>query len=431
MADLKKGTQIKTETLKTVTVIEKIGEGGQGQVYKVDYDGEIKALKWYFVRSLRNANEFYANLKENIIAGSPSINFLWPEDITEWKDNTFGYVMDLRPDEYKDFCLFMLAKERFATTKALISAAINIVSAFRELHNRGYSYQDLNDGNFFINPKNGDVLVCDNDNVAPYGENFGVDGKSRYMAPEIVIGKKKPDIHTDRYSLSLILFLLFFNDHPLEGKYTMVPCLTEELEKKFFGSDPIFMFDPNGKNSPVRGINKNPIALWPLYPQYIKDLFLRAFSKEVLEGTKPRIIEKEWLETLIKLRDNIITCSCGEETFISKNDISNCIICGRKIDKILSMNIGRYEIPLVPGNKIYTCHIEDNCDNHTTPEGLIVESKKNPGNFGLKNLSNNSWYASDNEGKKKQVNNKEILKLKDDIKININGQLANICYMEV
>ena len=30
----------------------------------------------------------------------------------------------------------------------------------------GYSYQDLNDGNFFINPQSGDVLICDNDNVA-------------------------------------------------------------------------------------------------------------------------------------------------------------------------------------------------------------------------------------------------------------------------
>ena len=28
------------------------------------------------------------------------------------------------------------------------------------------SYQDLNDGNFFIDPQTGKVLICDNDNVA-------------------------------------------------------------------------------------------------------------------------------------------------------------------------------------------------------------------------------------------------------------------------
>lgn len=37
------------------------------------------------------------------------------------------------------------------------------------LHRHGYSYQDLNDGNFFINPESGDVLICDNDNVMPQG----------------------------------------------------------------------------------------------------------------------------------------------------------------------------------------------------------------------------------------------------------------------
>lgn len=33
-------------------------------------------------------------------------------------------------------------------------------------------------------------MICDNDNVAPYGENLGIAGKCRYMAPEVVIGKR-------------------------------------------------------------------------------------------------------------------------------------------------------------------------------------------------------------------------------------------------
>ena len=59
------------------------------------------------------------------------------------------------------------------------------------------------------------------------------------MAPEVVMGKKRPDIHTDRFSLAVVLYLLLFLNHPLEGKKTMCPCLTEQLERKFYGSEPV------------------------------------------------------------------------------------------------------------------------------------------------------------------------------------------------
>ena len=62
----------------------------------------------------------------------------------------------------------------------------------------------MNDGNFFINPNNGKVLICDNENVAPNGTDTGILGKPRYMAPEIVLGKKMPDNLTDRFSMSAV-----------------------------------------------------------------------------------------------------------------------------------------------------------------------------------------------------------------------------------
>lgn len=171
--------------------------------------------------------------------------------------------MELRSADYKDFGKFLLAKEHFACVSAMITAAILICSNFRILHNKGYSYQDLNDGNFFINPRNGDVLICDNDNVAPSGVNSGIMGKCRYMAPEIVLGKNLPNAQSDRYSLAVILFLLFFGNHPLEGKQIAeTPCMTEKHEKKFYGSTPIFIYDStDSSNRPINGIHNNVIAL--------------------------------------------------------------------------------------------------------------------------------------------------------------------------
>ena len=203
--------------------------------------------------------------------------------------------------EIKEFGDFLLAKVHFKTVAAMIEAVIKICVGFRKLHNKGYSYQDLNDGNFFINPENGDVLICDNDNVAPSGKSTGILGKCRYMAPEIVRGEKLPDAQSDRFSLAVILFLLFFNNHPLEGEQIAnCPCMTEKHEKKFYGSNPIFIYDPqNTNNRPVAGIHVNVINLWSQFPKYVQDVFIDQFSQKALMNANYRITEKEWLEKVL------------------------------------------------------------------------------------------------------------------------------------
>jgi len=198
--DLQKGYTIQTKNFKKVIVDHKLGEGGQGAVYHVEYNGKTKALKWYSGKKFKNPDKFYANLENNIKIGKPTNAFLWPEDLTEYDGEAFGYVMDLRPNDYKDFSRFLIGKEGFSSITAMTNTALHITAGFRALHLKGYSYQDLNDGNFFINPKNGDVLICDNDNVSEFGKNSGIAGKARYMAPEIVAKHAKPDIKTDRFS---------------------------------------------------------------------------------------------------------------------------------------------------------------------------------------------------------------------------------------
>lgn len=174
MAELEQGTIIKLLNGKTCTVDSELGRGGQGIVYLVDYCGGDFALKWY---TRDYSDSFYNNLKRNADSGAPSNAFLWPLAVTEKQKGSFGYIIKLRPRGYREFSDFMLAKVQFSSMAANINAAIKICDAFQKLHIRGLSYQDMNDGNFFINPRNGDVLICDNDNVAPDKTNLGIIGK--------------------------------------------------------------------------------------------------------------------------------------------------------------------------------------------------------------------------------------------------------------
>lgn len=431
MKEFQKGQRIKTVSGGELEVIQKLGEGGQGVVYKVNYNGKPLALKCYFGNKLNNADKFYRNIQNNIKQGTPTGAFLWPLEITEYFEGSFGYLMELRPPEYKDFSLFLLAKVHFANIEALINTALCITNGFRELHNRGYSYQDLNDGNFFVNPKTGDVLICDNDNVAPYGENLGIAGKCRYMAPEVVMGQKRPDSHTDRFSLAVVLYMLLFLNHPLEGKRTMCPCLTEELERKFYGSDPVFVWDPaNDANRPVRGVHTNEIKLWPLYPAFVRKTFEKAFSHEVMVGndTTHRVIEKEWQEVFTTLRDLTIKCSCGSETFIDPSQQScRCINCGKSIERPPILKVKKYHVALAPGKKLYACHVQYDSDDFKEAKGEVISSRNNPSLLGLRNDSNNTWEAILPNGSSKGYPNGQVIKLGKGIKINFgNGNVAEV-----
>lgn len=431
MKEFQKGQKIRVASGGTLEVIQKLGEGGQGIVYKVKYNGKELALKWYFSNKLSDIDKFYMNIQNNIKQGAPTNSFLWPLEITEYFEGSFGYLMELRPPEYKDFSLFLLAKARFASIDAIINAALCITSGFRALHMRGFSYQDLNDGNFFVNPKTGDVLICDNDNVAPYGENLGIAGKCRYMAPEVVMGKKRPDIHTDRFSLSVILYLLLFLNHPLEGKKTMCPCLTEELERKFYGSEPVFVWDPaNDTNRPVRGVHVNEIRFWPVYPKFIHDTFIEAFSYEALVGndTEHRVQEKKWQEIFTELRNVTMRCSCGGETFIDVTKPScHCINCNKEIKRTFVLKVKKYNVVMAPGNKVYACHVIHDSDDFKEVKGEVITSKTDPSIMGLRNDTEMTWNVTLPNGTSKSYVKGQVIKLGTGIKINFgNGNIGEI-----
>ena len=150
MSELKMGDRVRILNGGECKVLAKLGEGGQGIVYKVSYEGKEMALKWYFIEKMKNPKQFYSNLQRNIEQGAPTDSFLWPQELSEYSQGeSFGYHMELRPQQYEDFSRFLLARVRFSSVSALINAGLNMVEGFRALHNRGYSYQDLNDGNFF------------------------------------------------------------------------------------------------------------------------------------------------------------------------------------------------------------------------------------------------------------------------------------------
>ncbi len=416
MADLKIGDEVKIKNGGEAKVLSILGKGGQGTVYEVSFENKKYALKYYHSDS-NLGKAFYDNLASNIKKGAPNESFLWPLKITEIENGRFGYLMKLRPANYTVLTKWFRGKIKFSSYETLIKASINIVQGFRILHNNGYSYQDLNDGGFFIDFNTGDVLICDNDNVAPYGVNLGIGGKQRYMAPEIVVGANVPDKISDRFSMALILFRMFFIEHPLEGTYSTPPCMTKAFQRKYYGEEPIYIMDPKDKrNRPIKGNDKNLRYFWSVYPEYFKKAFERSFSRECLHKKAPRLIEKEWLDVLFRLKGDLIHCpKCGEELFASEGASQFCPDCKHKFQVPYELVLNNVTIPLFDGSKIMLRHVDTSSEDMTTQIAEVVRNKNNSKLFGIKNISEYNWHTCIKDQPAKMIKKNEAVPVLDGI----------------
>lgn len=396
------------------TVVKELGRGGQGIVYLVELLGKQMALKWYL-----NApdDRFYKNLEENVRKGAPSPSFLWPEYVTRREKGSYGYIMPLRPQGYYEFGQFYLARVQFQSFEVLLNAAMKICEGFRQLHLNGYSYQDLNDGNFFINPTTGDVLICDNDNVMPEGESSGILGKARYMAPEIVLGKSMPNKGSDRFSLAVLLFMLFYGNHPFEGaKVLECPCMTEKYEKKFYGSDILFIFDEkDNTNRPVKGVHKNVMRRWPVYPAILREAFVKEFTKEKLENPAKRSIENSWQKVIKQLRDMLVVCpNCKEESFVQNEHDTKCMNCNKQMNIAGGLKFADSTIWLTPGTIVYL-----GFNNEPTARVVTVPGDKYP--IQIQNITTGQWMVETPSGKLKPIDPQGLMPVKAGLKVAFNS----------
>jgi len=393
---LKAGTILVSESSNRYVVETLLGAGGQGEVYDVVCNGKHYALKWYFKHM---ASRDQKAILDNLISkGSPDSSFLWPQDmIFKSYGESFGYIMPLRPKNYKSI-VDMMKRRAEPSFYALCRAAYNLTKGYQKLHSMGFSYRDISFGNLFFDPDNGDVLICDNDNVSANGiDNSSVYGTPRFMAPEIVRGEAKPSRNTDLYSLAVLLFYMFMMGHPLEGKLEAdIKCMDIHAMNRLYGARPVFVFDPNDKsNRPVRGYQDNVLIYWDLYPKALRDLFTESFTVGLSSPNK-RVTEKQWLDTFANLMSCITLCpKCGAEVFFdsdkaTKGVAHSCWNCQSVVSHPASIVVGKSRVLLHREAKLYAHHISGNYDMDTVVAS-VVQNPNNPSLWGIKNESNFNW----------------------------------------
>lgn len=396
--ELEIGTCLRTRFRKELRVVDRLGEGAQGIVYSVIYNGRPMALKWYRPGSFYDRQGFIDNLYSNIISGSPTDSFLWPLDLVEVAGGGFGYVMELCPEGYVLAKELFLHPDLFPSFRRAIDACLGVVSAFRVLHYKGYCYQDVSGGNFFVDPVRGKVLICDNDNVVPVDTETGIRGTPRFMAPEIVVENSVPSVQSDRHSLAVLIFMLLCAQHPLEGvRFTRADELDPATQRRIYGTDPVFVMDPTNVTNRPDPAYPNVLKVWPYLPDHMKSIFVRAFSREALTNPSRRPKEYDWIRELTRFRSEVVNCVCGNEVFMENARPVPCDspTCGRQVRVALRAKMADYALPFTHDMRLYrvqTCVC--NPDAALDLLAWVTRANERADVLGITNMGREPWGVS-------------------------------------
>jgi DNA-binding helix-hairpin-helix protein with protein kinase domain len=424
----------------TCTVKECLGGGGQGEVYKADLNGTDVALKWYFhTQATTEQQQALAGL---IQKKAPNDKFLWPISLAHSPDvKGFGYIMPLRQPHYKSIA-DLITRRAEPSFRHLLTATIELVDSFLQLHAKGLCYQDISFGNVFIDTDSGHILICDNDNVTTNKNTkaASVMGTPRFMAPEIVLGLAAPSSESDLFSLAVLLFYMLMLHHPLEGKKEAeIKCFDLPAMNKLYGREPVFIFDPsNDSNRPVAGYQDNAEVFWAIYPQFIKDLFTKAFTTGLHDPQHGRVRESEWRSTLVKLRDGLLYCPhCGAENFYdapllkAQGQLNPCWACQNTVSippRILLQHGNLASIVMLNHDtQLFPHHIDPHrYYDFSQAVAKVTQHPQNPSVWGLKNLSTQAWDLINSDGETKTIAPGQSVTLSTGINLSfgqVNGQI--------
>ncbi len=431
---LSSGRALTTRSGEPVEVLELLGAGGQGEVYRVRTPGGDMALKWYLPTSA--TDEQRTILEKLVSLQVDDERFLWPKDLVfgGHAGEGFGYVMRLRPAEFHG--LPDLFRRRVKVSfRALLQTSLSVVEAYRALHSRGIAYRDISWGNVFFDPKGGRALVCDNDNAIFEGEAAGVHGTMVFMAPELVREESRPSTQTDLHSLAVLLFMLLVNQHPLEGARELaIHCMDAQAQRRLYGDEPVFIFDPvDTSNQAVKGEHDGAILRWRLLPERVRDLFVEAFTVG-LDNPDARVREGQWRDALGEALDNVVYCpACGrqnlhdERAFRRTRTTGVCWSCRSGLTLPPRVRIDRQVIMLNRDAVILAHHVGHSPHrDDSAVVAAVTEHPSKPGLFGLTNRSDQDWVAHLRDGSEQAIAPGQTVPLKDGLRLELCGAEAEV-----
>lgn len=364
---------------------DKLGEGGQGSVYRVKGNNRL-AIK---VRTTDNINEVNNKESDNLVLCdeveyekySRKIRYIESLNAVNGIDHIAtpiamlqkpqcGYIMRFMSDMSK-ISDHMLRKEDeitpcFRKNNSLIKklqVLSGLAKILADLQSHGLVYSDISPGNIFVssNPDSHEVWLIDLDNLHYAGVPFRQIGTPKYRAPEIARSEnEKNTFFSDIYSFALVAYEYLTYSTPFYGS------MSQELEEEdswdetepddFADSGNTDVFDTKVEQGYVpyvyegKGNDRIPesgIPLGYLVTERLQDLFLQSFCEKGRNCPQSRPSAMQWEEAFEEAANQITVCSEGH-THLKEN----CIWC----ERTAKINPGNAKMDQ---NRYFSIEIED------------------------------------------------------------------------
>ncbi|MFA6439793.1 MAG: serine/threonine-protein kinase, partial [Bacteriovoracaceae bacterium] len=223
------------KTISHYTILEKLGEGGMGVVYKaqdtkLDRFVALKFLPAHVAKSEQEKSRFFQEAKSASALNHPNVCTIY--GIDEANDMQFIEMELVEGVTLRD----KVDAASPLTIKQVVEYGIQISEALHEAHSKGIIHRDIKAENIMVNSKN-QIKVMDFGLAKLKGSlkltrTSSTIGTLAYMSPEQIQGIEA-DVRSDIFSYGVVLFEMTTGKMPFRGEHeaaVMYSIVNEEPE---------------------------------------------------------------------------------------------------------------------------------------------------------------------------------------------------------
>ncbi|MCR4561660.1 MAG: hypothetical protein K5694_00425 [Bacilli bacterium] len=291
MTAFKVGSKISVDDSDFFTVQALWKEDPFSYFYLGTYEDKKTIL--VFPKKYLPVDEAYENnIKEITSTISPRENFLWP-----FKKVYFGCLIEY-PEGFIPLSEYLKIRRDRQLSKVDVLICLNLAREMTYLHKNGYFYNKITPDDIYVDVE-GEVRLGGLEYASKKAFKINSFLLDKLYQPPYHLNFDR-DIYSDRYFLSLVIYMLIMNGHPLEG----IDFANQEKNKSMIiplEKDPFFCFDPLYRSLRGEKYGTPYSNRWDRLPLFLQEMFIDAFSRRSILNPMKRLSEMEWIDGMMRL----------------------------------------------------------------------------------------------------------------------------------
>lgn len=259
------------QTISHYKILEKLGEGGMGVVYKAQDTKLNRVVALKFLPHGLHANEAERSRFQQEAQAASALNhsnICTIHDISEEGEQQFIVMEFVDGKTLRE----MIPLQK---TQGAIDYAIQIGEALQEAHSKGIVHRDIKTDNIMVNSKN-QIKVLDFGLAKLKGslrltKTLSTVGTLAYMAPEQIQGGEV-DARSDIFSFGVVLYEMLTGHVPFRGEHEAAMLYSIVNEEPQPLSDFRKDIPSNIASIVLKVLQKNPLSRYQTMQEVISDL---------------------------------------------------------------------------------------------------------------------------------------------------------------